>query len=241
MSSTRSLFLGVDASTPWRAVGLSDGAGLRASMNWKATRHEGRDLLGRIQELLDLEGASFKDLTGVAAASGPGSFTSLRVGVTAAQGLGFGLGIPVAPVGSLDAYPYLAPEGCRRVLVLLPARTGEVFAGSYTRSARMGWELENMIECLSVDNLPSIGGEPALVAGPALHSYESEIRSALGEGFEFAEEGLRVPDGGMIAELGRRLWTANPGACRAVDLKIDYRQSHGALTTEERKGLVSRA
>jgi len=52
-------------------------------------------LLPLISILLDRKKMTFKDLEGVEVETGPGSFTGLRVGVSVANALGFGLGIPV--------------------------------------------------------------------------------------------------------------------------------------------------
>ncbi len=52
-------------------------------------------LLPLIQNALKKAGISLQDLTGVNVATGPGSFTGIRVGVSVANALGFALGIPV--------------------------------------------------------------------------------------------------------------------------------------------------
>lgn len=52
-------------------------------------------LLPLITQILEKNGVEFKYLTAIEVATGPGSFTGLRVGVSVANALGFGLGIPV--------------------------------------------------------------------------------------------------------------------------------------------------
>lgn len=52
-------------------------------------------LLGLIQKTLSEKKLDFKDLTGIEVATGPGSFTGLRVGVAVANALGYSLHIPV--------------------------------------------------------------------------------------------------------------------------------------------------
>lgn len=54
-----------------------------------------QDLLGEIDKLLKAEKLTLKDLTKIEVNLGPGSFTSLRVGVAVANALGFTLGLPV--------------------------------------------------------------------------------------------------------------------------------------------------
>ncbi len=52
-------------------------------------------LLPLIESVLKKKGLKFRDLTEIEVATGPGSFTGLRVGVSVANALGFSLGIPI--------------------------------------------------------------------------------------------------------------------------------------------------
>jgi tRNA threonylcarbamoyladenosine biosynthesis protein TsaB len=52
-------------------------------------------LLNMIEELLEKGGIEVKDLDEIKVSTGPGSFTGLRVGVSVANALAFGLGVPV--------------------------------------------------------------------------------------------------------------------------------------------------
>lgn len=65
-------------------------------LHWESRRELADKLLGKITGLLSQADAGPADLTGVAIFSGPGSFTSLRIGHTVANTLADSLGIPVA-------------------------------------------------------------------------------------------------------------------------------------------------
>ena len=81
-------------------------------------------LVAGIQRLLD-EAALGADVIGaLVAGTGPGSYTSLRIGLATARSLAFSLGVPVAGVSTLQALAAGAP-GARP---LIDARRGEVFA-----------------------------------------------------------------------------------------------------------------
>jgi tRNA threonylcarbamoyladenosine biosynthesis protein TsaB len=81
------------------------------------------------------------DLAGIAFEAGPGAFTSLRVACAIAQGFGLALGVPVCPVGSLEAAAVSlvlarasgagVTPGPRRVFVANDARMGECYFGVF--------------------------------------------------------------------------------------------------------------
>ena len=91
-------------------------------------------MLRMVDELLARRAIARDALGAVAFEAGPGAFTSLRVSCAVAQGLAFGLGVPLIPVGSLEA---LAVQGLGRpapgrypVVVAIDARMNEVYACS---------------------------------------------------------------------------------------------------------------
>src|SRR3954462_3383601 len=90
-------------------------------------------LIPTLSALLSKHGYAAKDLGGFAAASGPGSFTGLRVGLSAIKGLAEALNKPIAVVSVLEALAVLAPE-TGKVAAALDAGRSEVFLGIYERA-----------------------------------------------------------------------------------------------------------
>lgn len=86
-----------------------------------------------IAELLARNGATYADLTRIAVTTGPGSFTGLRIGLSAARGLGLALGIPVVGVPSLLALSLQAQ--CDALAVILDARRGEAYVQTFSGPA----------------------------------------------------------------------------------------------------------
>lgn len=82
-----------------------------------------RTLLEDVDELLAGASASAADLDALVVGTGPGSFTSTRIGLATARGLGLALGIPGAGVSTLDALASSHPA----VFPVIDARRGEVF------------------------------------------------------------------------------------------------------------------
>lgn len=78
-----------------------------------------------IGDLLARNNVTYADLTRLAVTTGPGSFTGVRIGLSAARGLGLALGIPVVGVPTLLALSLTAT--CDALAVLLDARRGEAY------------------------------------------------------------------------------------------------------------------
>ncbi len=129
--------LALDTATEACSVALIDGDALIGREAELARGHT-ETLLAMIGEVLAEGGYTFARLDGLAASIGPGSFTGVRVGVSVAQGLALGAGLPVVPVTTLEALAAQVRGGAdERVLACLDARMGEVYwAGLRTDPAR---------------------------------------------------------------------------------------------------------
>lgn len=88
-------------------------------------------LVPTIRELISDAGLSMSDLAAVAVSKGPGSFTGLRIGVSTAKGLCYGLGIPLIGVPTLEAMAFAnrldLDFSVSRLLTVAPSRRGEAY------------------------------------------------------------------------------------------------------------------
>lgn len=87
-----------------------------------------------LTDLLARNAATYADLTRIAVTTGPGSFTGVRIGLSAARGLGLALGIPVIGVPSLFALSLGAKSDA--LAVLLDARRGEAYFQLFSGAGR---------------------------------------------------------------------------------------------------------
>ncbi|ADI13457.1 tRNA (adenosine(37)-N6)-threonylcarbamoyltransferase complex dimerization subunit type 1 TsaB [Truepera radiovictrix] len=127
------LYLGLDTASAFLALALwSPHGGLVAACCEEVGREHARRLPRALDEVFERAGRTPRDLAGVAVGVGPGSYTGLRVGVAAAQGLARGLGVPLRGETSLaaQAASVLGPD-LPAALVALDARRGNVYAGVY--------------------------------------------------------------------------------------------------------------
>lgn len=116
--------LAIDTAAPrlQLALLLSDGR-VDTAIDDIATGHA-ELIFARIAELLAANSIGYPDLERVAVTTGPGSFTGLRIGLSAARGIGLARAIPVIGVPSLLALSFGASGP---VTVLLDARRGEAY------------------------------------------------------------------------------------------------------------------
>lgn len=90
--------LTIRSDQPDAEIGLFDGGNQLDYEVWHADRDLSLTILSKITELLKRNSIDFDDLKGVVGFKGPGSFTGLRIGLTVANTLAYGLKIPI--VGS---------------------------------------------------------------------------------------------------------------------------------------------
>lgn len=96
----------------------------------------GRALLPTISSLVAETGIARADLGAVAVSLGPGSYTGIRIGVTAAKALAWALSLELVGVSTLEALAREAaalgvPGGTKRLVPAIDARRGEVYAGIF--------------------------------------------------------------------------------------------------------------
>ncbi|WP_172121762.1 MULTISPECIES: tRNA (adenosine(37)-N6)-threonylcarbamoyltransferase complex dimerization subunit type 1 TsaB [unclassified Devosia] len=155
---TLPITLAIDTAAPrlQLAVLLADGS-VDVLVDEIATGHA-ELIFGRLAALLERNGLGYADLGRVAVSTGPGSFTGLRIGLSAARGIALARGIPVVGAPTLLALSLSAPsEG--PIAVLLDARRGEAYSQTFsTRGVPAG----------AAQLLPMAQAEAAVPAGATL-------------------------------------------------------------------------
>jgi len=187
------VLLAVDTSTTRAGIALYDGEVLAESV-WQAGRDHGRHLMPAIQETMRRLGRAPSDLTAVAAARGPGSFTGLRVGLATARAIAQALGRPVTPVGTLSALAAgIAEAGGegRSRLAVLDGRRGEAFAALLGAGGEEVWGpfvAKPADLAARVRTLP----DSALASGSGALRFRGELEAAGAEVLPDASEAHRL-------------------------------------------------
>lgn len=123
--------LAVDTATESCSAALWHQGELSA-LNTQAPRAHTEKILPMVDRLLADAGISIKQVDAIAFGQGPGSFTGIRVGVSVAQGLGFGANKPLIPISNLMALAQGAKRvhNAKNVIAAIDARMSEIYVAS---------------------------------------------------------------------------------------------------------------
>jgi tRNA threonylcarbamoyladenosine biosynthesis protein TsaB len=190
--------LAADTTTSVNTVAVCDGPRLLAETVVDCGRTHTERLVGTVDWVLGQAGLALGDLDALAISTGPGSFTGLRVGVSAWKGLAMGTGLPLVPVATLDAMTNL--RGFRNALVcpLLDAKMGEVFGAVYQFDESQRTRLTDARAC-PVEELVSALDGTVLFLGDGAVLYRDSITERVADAV-FLPPSCGVPRASAVAQ-----------------------------------------
>ena len=200
------MLLALDTSTSQTGLCLYDGAKIIAESLWVSRAHHTQELAPALKDILRKSATSINDVQAIGVALGPGSFTSLRVGLSFAKGLLLAKQIPLAGIGSLDITASSQPLSELPLIALLQAGRNKLAAQTFHAGAD-GW-ISN--EAARVTNVTALANEitsPCLVCG----ELNAEERNTLAQNKNIflaaPENSSRRPS--VLAALAWRKWKIN--------------------------------
>lgn len=157
-------------------------------------------ILPAMDKILASAGLDFGQMDGFAVALGPGSFTSLRVGLSMVKAFAMATGKPVVGIPTLDIIAHgiqkgKCPGACNDLCVMTDARRGKVYAALYDQQGRQGDYLLTSLE----DVLKKLRGR-TLFVGDALEFYRRTIERSYHQ-CAFADKKWWHPQARMMADL----------------------------------------
>lgn len=231
------MLLAIDTSSAYASVAVFDGSAVLAEDTWHAHRRHDDHLFAAIERILSLAEAERGAVTRVAVATGPGSFTGLRVGIAAAQGIAraSGLGLVGVPTCDVIAHPF-ASAG-RRVCVLVDAGRGEHYSAVY-RTRRGVWERTSEIRVGGIDELARGIAMETIFAGDVSAVTAAALQERLGRRAIVPSAAALLRRAGHLAEIG---WarteageTVDPAALEPVYVRPPtIRGPHGEIVEPE--------
>lgn len=144
--------LNIDTSNQPLSVSITDGIEILAEFNSGMRINHSITLMKKVEELLAYCNLTMKEIEGICVAKGPGSYTGLRIGVTAAKTLAYTLNIPLYSVSSLQVMAATTRMHDFLMIPVIDARRDHVFTGTYRFK---GTHLETLTEdrYISIDAL----------------------------------------------------------------------------------------
>ncbi len=156
------MLLAIDTSNEYAGVALWDEAGLRGEANWYAGRQHTEQVLPQLDLLLQHVGSGPRGVTVVAVATGPGSWSGLRAGISLAKALALGRGIPLIGVPTLDALAYGQRDQATPVLAVVRLGRDRYGVALY-EGGLPGWQRLTPYQSVSSADIPGLASRPLLV------------------------------------------------------------------------------
>ena len=197
------MLLAVDTSTAQLGLALYDGAQVIAEYAWRSGHRHTVELAPATAELLARCGLTMEAVQAVGVALGPGSFTSLRVGLAFVKGLAIARHIPLIGIPTLDILANAQPASKRPLAVAIQAGRGRFALGWYKVSKKR-WQAQGEARIVTLEALLAELQSPCFLCG----EFPAEVRQQILN----PKEAQLVPPAGsvrrpaILAELAWARW-----------------------------------
>ncbi|MEW6242279.1 MAG: tRNA (adenosine(37)-N6)-threonylcarbamoyltransferase complex dimerization subunit type 1 TsaB, partial [Chloroflexota bacterium] len=158
------MLLAIDTSTAHIGLALYDGAQVTGEMTWISNQRHTVELAPALAGLLARTGLSMNLIQALGAALGPGSFTSLRVGLAFAKGLALARHLPLIGVPTLDVVAAGQPVREMPLIAVIQAGRGRIAVRRY-KASENGWQAAGPARTTTADELAESVHRPTLVVG----------------------------------------------------------------------------
>lgn len=200
------MLLAVDTSTQTIGLALYDGAQVAGEMTWQTKTHHTVELAPAVDDLLKRCNVKPTDLQAIACGLGPGSFTSLRIGLALAKGMALSLKIPLLGIPTLDYLAAQQPLLNMPMAAVLPAGRSRLAVGWYENKEGR-WESLGAATIITAEDLSAQINQPTYICG----EFDAEERQTLSRKWKNAVVAtpahcLRHP--AMLAELAWKRFQA---------------------------------
>ncbi|MGD9040202.1 MAG: tRNA (adenosine(37)-N6)-threonylcarbamoyltransferase complex dimerization subunit type 1 TsaB [Desulfobacteraceae bacterium] len=197
------MILAFNTSTPQFSIALMREEGTILSEYYMASGSKNfRRFMPGIDFLLASSDVDPKVIKALIVATGPGSFTGLRVGLSEAKGMAQGLQIPIIGVSSLEAMAAQLPFASLPVCAIIDSRKGEVFAALFTWGDDQKMIRTQQDTCLRIEDLPSVIEKPTIFLGNHFNTQGHLIREMFGPKAELAPAYLWNLKASAVGTLG---------------------------------------
>ena len=196
------MLLAVDTSTAQMGLAIYDGAQVISEYAWRSSQRHTVELAPAVAELLSRSGLTMEDMRALGVALGPGSFTSLRVGLSFVKGLALAKHIPLIGISTLDILATAQPASRLPLAVAIQAGRSRFAVGWY-KSSKHGWQARGAARVVTLEALVAEVENPSIVCG----EFSAEDRQKLNKGeIRLASPAQSVRRPAILAELAWARW-----------------------------------
>jgi len=198
------MLFAIDTSTAQTGLALYDGSQVLAEVMWQSRQHHTVELAPAFTELLQRAEVKVSDIQALGVAIGPGSFTSLRVGLSFVKGLALARKLPVIGIPSLDILAAAQPIVKMPLVAILQAGRTRIALGWY-KVGQNQWKSEGDIKISTVDALADSIDRPTWVAGELTPEERERLtRKKINVHVALPSRCMRRP--AVLAELAWMRW-----------------------------------
>ncbi len=201
------MLIAIDTSTAQVGLALYDGNQVLGELTWTTRQHHTTELAPALTGLLNRSGVSMDMVSALGVAIGPGSFTSLRVGLALVKGLALARRLPVIGISTLDVIAAAQPASKHPLLAVIQAGRKRIAFSEY-KSLKNEWQVQGPVRSGTVDELADSIESPTVVAG----EFSPEDRSRLSKKrakILLASPAYCMRRPSLLAELAWERWQKN--------------------------------
>ena len=194
-------------------------------------RGQAEALMPMVADVMNEAQAKFSDLDLIAVTVGPGSFTGLRTGVAAAQGLALARSLPLIAVTTTEAvalaahHQVAAGNPPRLITVALSSRRNDLYVQNF--SAELN-PLGDPFTALPDEIVRTISSGNVIVAGDATEQIKGIVRSVAEEA-QVTYVPVIGPDAVFVAEVAARRWRSRSAGEKLIPNKLLYLRAPDAV------------
>ncbi len=197
------VLLAIDTSTAIGSVALRSESGIIGLMTVSVDLTHSEGLMPAVDDLLRRTGQSVDDISALACVTGPGSYTGLRVGIAAAQGLALAKNLSCVGISSFEVLAWMLPYTRYLFCPLLSARKGWLYARLYRWMEEKPQPVSDELY-IEPDELIRFIQEPTIFFGPGLAPCGEILRETLQDQFIRVPDVCNLPRADILAELAAR-------------------------------------
>ena len=195
------MLLAIDTSTAQIGLALYDGTSVPGEFVWHSGLHHTEELAPALAELLRRVGIKMDAVTALGVALGPGSFTSLRVGLAFVKGLVLARHIPIVGIPTLDIVAAAGPAFTTKPLAaVVQAGRGRLAVGWY-KAGENEWQADGPVTVTTADELAETIHKPVIVCGEMSADERQRLRRKF-KNVTLACPGTMCPQAGHPGRAG---------------------------------------